>query len=410
MLLLYYMTDTLGIAAALAGVVLFIPKFWDVIFDPLVGIVSDRTTSRWGRRRPFLLAGALLSAFAFFALFAVPDLALPASRALWVGVAFFLGMSAYALFAVPYAAMPAEMSEDPHQRTVIMSWRMGFVMLGTIAGAVAGPMLVQAAGGGREGYRSMGLTLGALIGAAMLVTAIGAAVLPLREATRQEVSAREQLRLALANRPYFVLLLAYVLVLVGDGGMAAAAPYFCVHVLGQRADAVGLVFACLLLAAIAAMPAWVALARRLGKPRAFVAAVLVFGAALASMALVDRGTPLFVFYALCVIAGAGFGGSQLLPFSMLTDVIEADTQRSGLRREGAFTGLFIAGEKAGLAIGPLVTAALLQGFDFVASAGGGVVQPASVLLGVSLAFTLAPAACLALGAVVLRGYRLSSAG
>lgn len=405
-LLLYFMTDTLGIAAATAGVVLFIPKFWDVFFDPLVGIASDRTRCRWGRRQPYLVVGGALSASAFFALFSVPDLGTPYARALWVGATFFIGMSAYALFAVPYAAMPAEMSDDPHERTVIMSWRMGFVLLGTIAGAVAGPMLVQAAGGGREGYRTMGAALALLVALAMLTTAFSARSFPLRQASAHAMPAREQLRLALANQPYFVLLLAYVIVLVGNGAMAAAAPYFCVHVLGGKPDAVGLVFGCLLLAAIVAMPLWVAAARRFGKPRSAIAAALVFGTALAAMAGIDRASPLPLFYGLCAAAGLGFAGTQLLPFSMLTDVIERDAVHSGLRREGSFTGLFIAGEKAGLAIGPLVTAGVLSISGFVASTDGAAVQPASALVGAGLAFSLVPAAFVFIGALVLKKYRL----
>jgi Na+/melibiose symporter-like transporter len=350
--------------------------------------------------------GSTLSAVAFFALFSVPDLGSAQARALWVGVVFFVGMSAYALFAVPYAAMPAEMSDDPHERTVIMSWRMGFVLLGTIAGAVAGPMVVQAAGGGREGYRTMGAALAVLIALAMLTTAVSARSFPLRPASAHTMPAGEQLRSALANRPYFVLLLAYVLVLAGNGAMAAAAPYFCVHVLGGKPDTVGLVFGCLLLAAIAAMPLWVAAARRFGKPGCAIAAALVFGAALALMAVINRASPPQLFYALCAVAGVGFAGTQLLPFSMLTDVIERDAQRSGLRREGSFTGLFIAGEKAGLALGPLITAAVLSVSGFVPSADGMALQPPSALVGAGLAFSLVPAAFVLVGAFVLRRYRL----
>jgi GPH family glycoside/pentoside/hexuronide:cation symporter len=177
-------------------------------------------------------------------------------------------------------------------------------------------------------------------------------------------------------------------------------------VLGGKPDSVGLVFGCLLLAAIAAMPLWVAAARRFGKPGCAIAAALVFGVALALMAVIDRNSPPQLFYALCAVAGVGFAGTQLLPFSMLTDVIERDAQRSGLRREGSFTGLFIAGEKAGLALGPLITAAVLSVSGFVPSADGAAVQPASALVGAALAFSIVPAAFVVTGAWVLRRYQL----
>lgn len=406
-LLLYHMTDTLGIAAAVAGLVLFVPKAWDVVFDPVVGLLSDRTTgrwARWGRRRPYLLAGAVLAALSFWAMFSSPSIESAAARAAWVGAWFFVGMSGYALFAVPYAAMPAEMSDDTHERTSIMSFRMSFVLLGTLAGAVAGPMVVAAAGGGRGGYAAMAALLAPLIALAMLTTALGAGRLPSRPAASAHVPLREQLRLALANRPYFVLLLAYVLVLTGNGAMAAAAPYFVVHVLKQPPDGVGAIFGSLLVAAVAAMPLWVALARRMGKRAAAMAAVAVFGAALAALAAAGDAVPAAARLALCALAGVGFAGSQLLPFSMLTDVIERDRVATGLPREASYTGLFIAGEKIGLAVGPLVTAMLLQASGFVAT-GGAAPQGGAVATGIAVAFGGVAAVLSAAAVAVLRAYR-----
>lgn len=400
-LLLVYMTDTLGIAAAVAGVVLFVGKAWDVVFDPLVGIASDRSNSRWGRRQPFLVVGGLVTALAFWALFSTPAWDTPSSRALFVGLVFLAAMSGYAVFAVPYAAMPAEMSADPHERTVIMSFRMAFVLLGTLAGAVAGPMIVSEGGGGAPGYARMAAVLAALIAAAMLTTALTARAMPSRSASATHLGMREQLRLALANRPYFVLLSAYALVLVGNGAMAAAAPYFVVHALGRAPDAVGWVFASLLLAAIVAMPAWVVVARHLGKRNAALCAIALFGAALLALAAPGSQGSMPLVLALCALAGIGFAGSQLLPFSLLTDVIEADRQATGLHREGSYTGLFIAAEKAGLAVGPLMTALLLDVSGFVASTDGAAAQPAGVPMATALAFGAAPAVLCAVACAVL---------
>lgn len=401
-LLLYYLTDTLGVAAAVAGLVLFIPKLWDVVFDPLVGLASDRLHSRWGRRQPFLVAGALLAGVSFWATFQAPAAVDGAMRPLVAGLAFFLGMSGYALFAVPYAAMAAEMSEDSHERTRIMAWRMGGALVGTLLGAVAAPMLVSAGGSGQAGHSFMGGVIAAAITLAMGITALGARALPGRPRLEAaQPGAREQLRLALAHRAYFVLLLGYACVLVGNGAMAAAAPYFVVHVLRQPPDAVGAVFGCLIVAGLAAMPLWAALSRRFGKRACAVGSALVFALALAALYGVRAASPAPLLWGLCALAGVGFAGTQLLPFSMLTDLIHEDTLRTGLQREGSFTGLFIAGEKAGLALGPLVTAWVLSATGFVASAGGAAAQSAAAVTGVAVAFTLVPAGLAALGAAVL---------
>jgi Na+/melibiose symporter-like transporter len=400
-LLLFYVTDTLGVPPALAGLALFVPKAWDVLFDPLVGAASDRHSGPRGRRQPFLIAGALLTPLAFWALFSLPLLESVNDRVMAVGALFFLSMSGYALFSVPYAAMPAEMSDDAHERTVIMSFRMGFVLVGTLMGAVAGPMLVSASGGGRSGYVVMALVMGALIALAMLATALSASRMPAQAAASHQVPLLAQLRGALTHRRYATLLAAYVLVLVGNGTMAAAAPYFVVNVLGQESKDVGLIFGSLLVTAMLAMPLWVWVARRWGKWIPGVAAMLVFGAALALMALINQKLSPALLHGLCALAGVGFAGSQLLPFSILTDVIEQDRQATGLHREGSFTGLFIAGEKAGLALGPLITGAALELGGFVASSQGAVAQSGHALTGIVWAFGAIPALLTAAGGLTL---------
>jgi Na+/melibiose symporter-like transporter len=400
-LLLFYVTDTLGVPPALAGLALFLPKAWDVLFDPLVGAASDRHTGPRGRRQPFLIVGAVLTPLAFVALFSLPPLESVNDRVMLVGALFFLSMSGYALFSVPYAAMPAEMSDDAHERTVIMSFRMGFVLLGTIIGAVMGPMLVSAAGGGHKGYGTMAIVMGVLISLAMLATAVSASRMPSKAASSHQVPLMKQLRGALTNGRYATLLAAYVLVLVGNGTMAAAAPYFVVNVLGRDAKDVGLIFGSLLIAAMLAMPLWVWAARHRGKWLPGILAMLIFGLALALMAVINQGLTPSLLYGLCAFAGVGFAGSQLLPFSILTDVIEQDRQATGLHRAGSFTGLFIAGEKAGLALGPLITGAALELSGFVASSQGAVAQSGHALTGIVWAFGAIPSVLTVAGGLTL---------
>jgi len=400
-LLLFYMTQTLGIAAAAAGLALFLPKAWDILFDPLVGAVSDRCSSRWGRRQPFLVVGALITAIGFGVLFSTPELQTPDQRLIFAGAAFFVAMTGYALFCVPYAAMPAEMSRDANERTSIMSFRMGFMLAGTMIGSVLGPTIISISGGGRDGYNAMALWLGALMGLAMLITAASAQRLPSQEVQTSPLTLRQQLSGVIAQRDYLVLLMAYVLVLIGNGTMAAAAPYFVVHVLGRESGEIGAVFASLLIAAILVMPMWVWAARRWGKRMTAVGSFAVFGSALLLLSVLGAGLGPAGSLALFALAGVGFAGSQLLPFSLLTDVIEADRAKTGMHREGSYTGLFIAGEKAGLALGPLLTGVLLDWGGFVASASPEQAQTEGVSAFIALAFGALPGITCFLAAVVL---------
>jgi Na+/melibiose symporter-like transporter len=247
----------------------------------------------------------------------------------------------------------------------------------------------------------MAIVMGVLIALAMLATAVSASRMPSKAASSHQVPLMKQLRGALTNGRYATLLAAYVLVLVGNGTMAAAAPYFVVNVLGRDAKDVGLIFGSLLIAAMLAMPLWVWAARHRGKWLPGILAMLIFGLALALMAVINQGLTPSLLYGLCAFAGVGFAGSQLLPFSILTDVIEQDRQATGLHRAGSFTGLFIAGEKAGLALGPLITGAALELSGFVASSQGAVAQSGHALTGIVWAFGAIPSVLTVAGGLTL---------
>jgi GPH family glycoside/pentoside/hexuronide:cation symporter len=148
LLLLFYLTDTLAVPAGLAGLAILIPKLWDIVTDPIVGAWSDRTRTRWGRRRPFLLAGALLLPPCFMALFMAP-VGDPTVSFFWVLIAFCAAAGAFTLFQVPYATMPTEMTGDYHERTTLVAYRMAFLTVGILAGGALAPELIE--GGGRRG-------------------------------------------------------------------------------------------------------------------------------------------------------------------------------------------------------------------------------------------------------------------
>ena len=128
LLLLPYLTDRLGIAAGLAGLVVFLPKAWDVLLNPVAGRISDRSTNPAGRRRPFLIRSGSALALAFVLLFSGPTSPTGIATT-WVVVLFLACATAYAFFQVPYVAMPAEMTDDYDERTRLMTWRVAILAL-----------------------------------------------------------------------------------------------------------------------------------------------------------------------------------------------------------------------------------------------------------------------------------------
>ncbi len=409
LLLLYFLTDTLAISAGLAAWAVFVPKAWDILADPVIGHLSDSTRSPWGRRRPFLLAGALALPIAFYLLFAVPHFATPAATFAYVLALFMLAATAYATFQIPYVAMPGEMTQDYHARTSLISYRIAFVAAGTLLGGAAAPALVELGGGGRFGYRLMAAVLALVCMGAMLVTFYGTRRAALRDGPPLALGWRERLRIASGNRPFLILAASYLLQLIGLGGVLAALPYFVAHHLGAGNLTLTLLFVLLILPTVVAMPLWVLVSRRIGKQRAYRIATL--GAALicASLAFADA-TRLPLLYGQVALFGLLYGALQLFPFAMLPDTIELDHARSGLRRDGVFTGAFIAVEKIGFAVGALWVGVALELGGFVERhAGEQVHQPAGAVWAIRLMLSLSPALLFAASLPLLARYDVSEA-
>lgn len=385
-LLLYFLTDVLGIEPFLAGLAVFVPRAYDILFDPVMGWLSDRTRSRLGRRRPYLLIGALGMAVTFVFLFNVPDLANPQAIFWYVLVVYALSATAYSVFAVPYLSMPSEMSRDPHVRTSIMALRMGFAMAGILIGAAMAPWLVANSGGGRAGFAQMSWVVGLLCASAMLVAFFGTRSAPVVLDSPVYDSIPATMRRLWRDRSFVRLGMVYVTQLTGMGCLNAAAPYFVVHVM-QRGEAdIGFLFGCLLGGSIVSMPAWSMLSRRIGKKPAYAVAVLVTAIGTAGIWVAAVPSDWWLAVASSVLMGIGFGGSQLLPFSMLSDVIHQARAASA----GSYTGVWTAIEKMGLAVGPLIVGAVLSVAGLVKTAES-THESDEVLLGIRACMAAIPA-------------------
>lgn len=407
LLLLYYLTNVLGVAAAVAGAVVLLPKFWDVLVNPLVGSLSDRTRSRWGSRRPWMLLGGVTLPVLFVLMFSAPGQS-PLASAGFVAVLFLLAATAYACFQVPYLAMPAEITDDYQERSTLMAYRVALLALGILlAGAVA-PAIVQAAGGGRSGYQLMSLFVAGLLAIGLIGAVVGTRRAHRILEVRSEHSLLAQLRLSRGNRPFVVLLATFVIQALATGTMLAAVQYFSTYVLG-RPGASSILFVCLVAPAILVMPLWARVSKRSGKLAGLIAASVLFGLGAASL-LIAGMVPLPVVYAQVAVIGVGYAGMQMFPLSMLPDTIAADTARTGVGRAGVFTGLWTAGETAGLALGPGLLGLILALTGFVSSQEGRVVaEPASAHLGVLLGFSIVPALLVALSLVFAWRYDLTAA-
>ncbi len=399
LLLLPYLTDTLGVAAGVSGLLVLLPKAWDVLVNPLAGRISDRR----GSRRPFLLVAGLLLSALFAAIFAAPFGGEGASGA-YVAIVFLLAASAYAFFQVPYVAMPAELTDGYAERTRLMTWRVAVLALAILVSGALAPLVVDATGGGRAGHRWSGLFIGALIAVGTIATFAGTRKAPSSAAQESEPSLAAQLRVASGNAPFRALLLCWIVQAAGIGTMLAGVQYFADHVIHQKAGGTFL-FAAFVGPALLVMPLWSRVGRRHGKPRSLIAGSLLFAAG-ALVLLASPELPPVVIYLVVAVIGVGYAGQQVFAMAMLPDCIAYDTARTGRRQAGVFTGLWTAGETLGLALGPGIYALVLQTFGYVSSATGeAAAQDSTARLGVLLGFTVLPALLVGVAVLLLRGYR-----
>ncbi|MEV4123097.1 MFS transporter [Micromonospora sp. NPDC049645] len=406
LLLLYFLTDVLAVGPWLAGLTLLLPKIADVLLHPWVGHRADVEQTRRGDRRRLLLLGCVLPV-AFAALFAVPGGLTSAPAATWVAVFFIAGNLLFAAYQVPYLATPADLRIGYHERTRLMAFRMVVLTLGILVSGLLAPLLTGGDAATRSGYQRMGVVLAVGMLVAMLVGVAGIARLrgsaPVTTAPGH--GGWRALRTALRDRQFRWLVAAYLAMSTTTHLVLAGVPYYAEYELRAPGLTTALV-AAFVAPALLVTPAWLVVARRVGKQRALLGAQGAF--AIGSLVLaVGRPAGLPVLIGAVAVLGVAFAGMQLLPFSMLPDVIRAAT--TSATGAGTYTGVWTATEATGAALGPYAYALCLTVGGFVAStAGESPVQPDAALAAVRYGFGLLPAAAMLAALLLQRRYTLDA--
>jgi len=367
---LKYLTDTVGIAAAVAGILLMVGKIVDAFWDPVLGFLSDHTRSRWGRRRPYLLFGSVPLALAMWWFFTNPRIADPAFAVVWGLAAFILLNMSYSVVNIPYSSLTPELTTDYHERSNLNGYRFMFAVVGTLIGGVAVDPVIRLFGGA-GGDRSLGFSMvGLLFGGLMLVTAMITG-LTVREPQRASGTKAEKgfIRTYLSvfrNGAYLIVLIAYALYLIGLTFLQSAITYYFTYIYGNEGLQT-LALGILLVVAMVFIPVSVVVSRRIGKKLAFQICLFILGTS--SLALFFLGHvfgPNF-FLGMMVYSGIGVGFGYVAPYAMVPDTIEVDAVRSGKRNEGAFYGIWLFTSKIGQALAWLATGLVLALGHYVAN-------------------------------------------
>ncbi len=391
-LVLFYMTDMLGINVIIASWIILFARAYDFATDPFMGYISDRTKSRYGRRRPYLFFGAVASFIAVAALFNAPQLG-DAGVVIYVTIILLVFATGYTLFNVPYLAMPAEITPEYHERTVLMSYRVFFIsMAGLITVGGGSQLLARFPDNQLHAFSLLGWIMGGLIGMAMLATFLSTASVPSREASdTSKFSVKDQIKLILDNRPFFIYLLAKSGGLMAQGSITASLLYFGTYVL-MRPDELLLAFSLYItIGQLASIPLWRLTARVYGKRNIFMVASAGHALTTLSFLLATAAEPTFILNVRVVVLGAFTCGILMMGFAILPDTMDYDRRRTGINREGVYAGIYSTMEKLASAIGPFLFGNFLGLMGFISSkAGETVEQPESAIMAIVLGVAVFP--------------------
>jgi Na+/melibiose symporter-like transporter len=352
-------TTGMGLSLSTVGLALLAVRITDVVTDPLVGTLSDRTRGRLGRRRPWILLALPIGGPALWFLFVPP----PGAGALHLFVAAALLYLAWTMIAVPHAAWGAELSGDYFARTRIAAWREGFAVVGIMVSAAVPALLAEPRP--ESATRALAAATLAFAPPALLLMFI---LVP-EPAAPPRRPASGGLGAIAANRPFRLLLGAWTVNGIANGLPAALFLAVVGDVL-EIPDRAGPLLFAYFAAAVAAVPLWAAVARRIGKHRAWSSAMLWACAVFACVPLLGPGD-FGKFLAVCLLSGAALGADLALPPAMQADVVDLDELNSGQPRAGLFFAAWSMAQKLGNAAAIGVGLPMLDLFGYVPGSGQG---------------------------------------
>ena len=409
--LLNYLTDTVGLAASLAGTALMIGRIWDAFYDPIIGFVSDRTVTRWGRRRPYLFIGAMPLLVAMILMFANP--ALFAGKGfvsaqhqtflfIYTIIVYIILCTAYSTVNIPYSSMTPELTADFHERTSLNGYRFGSAVFGTLLGAGAALPIVNLFADRNIGFVVMGLIFGGVMFVTALIT-----VFAVREpAILRPATSMGFLKTYLKvfkNGPYILILLTYVLHIAAITIVSGIAIYYFKYIHKNEAMTT-MALLILLVTAMVFIPVSVVLGKRIGKKIIYGSGMVIIAIMLMVLFFWGHVKPVNFSLAMMFFMGIGFGFTYVMPYAIVPDAIEYDYLQTGERREGAFYGIWTWALKIGQALAVMIMGWVLGFMGYVANI---VPQAPKVELGIRLFMGPIAASIFVLGAVVLAFYPIN---
>lgn len=399
--LMKFYTDGALILPALAGSALLIGKIWDAINDPIMGWLSDRTTSRFGKRRVFMLFGAVPLGISIALLWLVPAGMPTLLTFLWIALTFALFDTFWTLTNVPYYALTSELTDDYDERSSLTAYRMVMAVPAYLVGAALTPVIVGLFALQRTGYAAIGIAYGLLSVVALLACALGIKERKVTSESKVETPPLKSLLATFQNKPFVRLLGAYIVVNISFALIKTLMAYFLQYQLNMQAEtplAMGLMLICV----TASLFVWKKISERLDKGPAYAAGMLI-GALAVSLTFFLPHQKTAWIYAIAGLAGFGFGAQWIFPWAMVADVVDYDRAKTGQQRSGMYYGVWGLVTKISEALAIAGTGWILTGFGYIAN----IEQTGLARLGIRLFFGPIPAILIILTLPLLIWYPIT---
>jgi glycoside/pentoside/hexuronide:cation symporter, GPH family len=421
LLVMAFLTSVLGVPVGLAGAVTTLVLIFDVLTDPVVGYLSDRTDSRWGRRAPWMVVGAVIMAAGMIGLFAapgglgLPDAGLtdagqtvatlsaadPWASILWVAGFFGLATIGFTMVAIPYGAMAGEITQDPAERSALTAWRMGFASVGILVGGALIPGLAAS-----FGYAAAAIAVSPLIVGSIWLSVWLTRAAP-RVAAPSALGPRAMARLVIGNRPFVVLVGLYGVMTFAIALITAGLPFAALYLITDPGDTLlsgaaralstlSLLFAAFVVGSILSQAVWVVVSRLVGKIAALIVGLILYIGLLYALYTQLPAVDVTLIAAMFVAAGMTNGAYQQIPWAIYPDLMDETRTASGETIEGAFSALWLFGQKVANALAPLLLGAILALWGWQETTAGQTAQTDAALQALRVSITLVPAGILGL--------------
>jgi len=408
--LLFFLIEIVGLHPGLASIVLLIGRVVDALTDPIMGMISDHTHSRWGRRKPYIGGGAIPFGISF-ALIWVLGGDSQLIIFLFAVLALLLHILIFTMTHTPYLALVPELTTDYNERTTLISYRMGVSVITSLLVVASTPYVVYVLNtwqglpeNNRFGWMGMGIIFGALMSLGYLAVAALVKEPPHSYGSPKKLNVWQEYRTALSAYGFPHILALFIVLALGVSIIASILPFFLISNLRLEPGEQTMILGTLYVTAFLFLPFWNWVSARIGKKLALIIGLAILATAITTIALFapEGITPFLVV--MVIFAGVGFTACLVFPWAMLPDVVEFDILKSGKRREGLFAAIFTFFQKVATSLGIFLNAQMLA---FIGYQPGVIEQTARALTGIRWMFGPVAALLLLLTLVIVKLYPIT---